>query len=74
MLNRRFIVTFAAACLGSMLAWPALAKSMPYGGKPVLVPGIVQAENFDLGKTSTSVATTLATTRRTTSTTWASTA
>lgn len=49
MLTRRFILAFAAVCLGSTLAWPAQAKSMPYGGKPVLVPGIVQAENFDLG-------------------------
>jgi len=49
MLTRRFILAFAAACLGSTLAWPVQAKSMPYGGKPVLVPGIVQAENFDLG-------------------------
>ncbi len=49
MLSRRFILRLAAACLGGLLAAQPQAKSLPYGGKPVPVPGIVQAENFDRG-------------------------
>lgn len=49
MLSRRFILGLAVFGIGGLLAPMAEAKSSPYGGKPVPVPGIVQAENFDLG-------------------------
>jgi len=52
MLSRRFILSLVA-CLGVFASAAQGATTVydgkPYGGKPVLVPGILQAENFDRG-------------------------